>query len=80
MIQKEELEIIKAIAEHLGLTPEELDRDASLRDDLVLGPLELNDLLESLKDKFKVTFEPEEVSNVKTINDLISLVEDNLIA
>lgn len=76
----QEIEIIKAIADHLGLGPEELDRHASLRDDLALGPLEFNDLLEDLKDKFKVTFEPDEVSNIKTINDLVSLVEDNLIA
>lgn len=80
MIQKEELEIIKAIAEHLGLAPEELDRGASLRDDLTLGPLELNDLLEDLQRHFKVTFESEEIANLQTVSDLISLVEDNLIA
>lgn len=80
MIQQQELEIIKAIAEHLGLAPEELDRNASLRDDLTLGPLELNDLLEDLQSSFKVTFEADEIANVRTVSDLIVLVEDNLIA
>lgn len=75
-----EIEIIKAIAEALGLAPGELDRHASLRDDLTLGPLELNDLLEELQSRFKITFEPDEIANVQTVNDLISLVEDNLIA
>ena len=74
-----EIEIIKAIAEHLGLAPEELDRNASLRDDLTLGPLELNDLLDDLKSHFKVSFEAEEISSVQTVNDLIVLIEDNLI-
>lgn len=79
MVQQE-VEIIKAIAEHLGLAPEELDRGASLRDDLTLGTLELNDLLEHLQSRFKVTFEPDEIANLQTVNDLVSLVEDNLIA
>lgn len=80
MVQNEEVEIIKTIAEHLGLAPEELDRNASLGDDLALGPLELNDLLESLKKRFDITFESEEVANLQTVSDLIVLVEDNLIA
>ena len=74
-----EIEIIKKIAEHLGLAPEELDRNASLRDDLALGPLELNDLLDDLKSHFKVSFEPDEIAAVQTVNDLTSLIEDNLI-
>ena len=76
----EDLEIIKAIAEHLGLAPGELDRGASLRDDLTLGPLEVNDLLESLQKRFNIVFESEEVENLKTVSDLIVLVEDNLLA
>ena len=74
-----EIEIIKKIADHLGLTPEELDRNASLRDDLALGPLELNDLLDDLKAHFKVSFEAEEIAHVLTVNDLIVLIEDNSI-
>ena len=74
-----EIEIIKKIADHLGLAPEELDRNASIRDDLTLGPLELNDLLDDLKTHFKVSFEAEELAHVQTVNDLIVLIEDNLI-
>lgn len=75
-----EVEIRKAIAEHLGLAPDELDRNASLRDDLALSPLEINDLLEALKQRFKIDFESDEAANVQTVSDLIVLVEDNLIA
>ena len=77
MIQ--ELEIIQAIAEHLGLSIEDLDRHALLRDDLNLGPIELNDLLTYLSQRFNVSFEGEEVENLKKLDDLIVLVEDNLI-
>lgn len=76
----QELEIIKAIAQNLGLAPEELDREASIRDDLALGPLEINDLLESLQRRFNIVFESDEVENLKTVNDLVVLVEDNLLS
>ncbi len=75
-----EVEIIKAIAEHLGLAPDELDRDAGLRDDLSLGALELNDLLESLQKTFDVTLDPKDLANLQSVNDLIVLIEDNQIA
>ena len=73
------LDIIKAIAEHLALSPEDLDRDALLQEDLGLGPIELNDLLTTLSQKFNITFEAAEVENLHKIEDLISLVEDNLL-
>lgn len=73
------LEIIKTIAEHLGLNPEDLDRHALLREELNLGPIELNDLLSALSNKFNITFDPTEVSTLKKVEDLIVLVEDNLL-
>lgn len=77
MIQ--EIEILQAIAEHLGLSPEDLDRHANLREELNLGPIELNDLLAYLSQKFNVTFDDIDIEDLKKIDDLIVLVEDNLI-
>ncbi len=74
-----EIKIIQAIAEHLGLQSEDLDRHALLREELGLGPVELNDLLSDLSQKFDVSFNPEEVEDLKKIDDLIIVVEDNLI-
>lgn len=74
-----EVQIIQAIAEHLGLQAEDLDRGALLREDLGLGPIELNDLLSNLSQKFNVSFEIDEIKNLKKLSDLIVLVEDNLI-
>jgi len=73
------LEIIKTIAEHLGLNPEDLDRHALLREELNLGPIELNDLLATLSHKFNISFDPSEASGLKQVEDLIVLVEDNLL-
>lgn len=78
-MNNEETEIIKAIADHLALAPEDLDRQALLRDDLNLGPIELNDLLDSLAQRFGVTFEPDDVEHIKKVEDLVMLIEDNLL-
>lgn len=75
----QEVKIIQAIVEHLGLSPEDLDRHALLREELGLGPIELNDLLSYLSKKFDITFDPVEIENLEKVDDLIVLVEDNLI-
>lgn len=72
-------DIIKAIAEHLALNPEDLDRDALLKEELNLGRIELNDLLHDLSQKFGVSFEGEDVEGVKKVEDIIVLIEDNLL-
>lgn len=74
-----EAQIIQAIAEHLGVSVEDLDRHALLREELDLGPIELNDLLVDLSKKFDVSFDSAEVENLKKIDDLIVLIEDNLL-
>ena len=75
----QEAQIIQAIAEHLSLTPEDVDRHALLNEELNLGPIELNDLLADLSQKFDVSFESVDVEDLKSIDDLIVLVEDNLL-
>lgn len=77
MIQ--EKDILEAIAEHLGLSIEDLDRHALLREELNLGPIELNDLLSELSEKFDVTFDPSETQDLRKVDDLIVLIEDNLL-
>lgn len=74
-----DIQIIQAIAEHLGLSPEDLDRHASLREELNLGPIELNDLLSDLSRRFDVGFSAEEIETLEKVDDIIALVEDNLI-
>lgn len=71
--------IISEIADYLGVTPQDLDAHASLRDDLNLGSIELNDLLNHLSSQFHIAFDPEEIAELTTVNDLIVLVEDNSI-
>jgi acyl carrier protein len=71
--------VVDTIAEHLGLAPQDLDKEALLREDLGLGPVELSDLLNELSQKFDITFNPEDLTSLQTVEDLIVLVEDNSI-
>lgn len=73
------IEVIKVITEHLGLNPEDIDRNSSLRDELELSPIELNDLLTSLSHKFNITFNSEDTEHLEKVEDLIGLVEDDLL-
>lgn len=72
-------EIIAAIAKQLGVTPADIDLHASLEEDLGLGPLEKADLIHALSEQFNITFDSVEVEEVKTVNDLVVMIEDLLI-
>lgn len=72
-------DIIKEIADYLALNPEDLDRNALLQEELGISPIELNDLLANLSQKFNVAFEAHEIENLKKIEDIISLIEDHLL-
>lgn len=74
MIQQKE--IIEAIAKHLGVTPQDIDLNASFSDDLSLGPIEMADLLTELSERFNVTFAPTETEGLKTVHDLVVTIED----
>jgi acyl carrier protein len=69
-------EIIAQIAQHLGVTPQDIDHDASLKEDLGLGPIELADMLAALSTIFNVTFNPADVQRLHTVSDLVELIED----
>jgi len=69
-------EIINSIAMHLGVTPQDIDANSFLKDDLGLGPIEIADMLASLARDYKVIFSQEDFQQVKTVNDLVLLIED----
>ncbi|MCL5783873.1 MAG: acyl carrier protein [Patescibacteria group bacterium] len=71
--------IIEAIAESLTLPVADIDMDSSLQDDLGLNPVEVADLVESLSQKFHILFDHHELGQVKTVSDLVELIEDKLL-
>lgn len=69
-------EVIEEIAKHLGVSPQDIDVNASLAENLGLGPVELSDLLQALSQRFKITIEESGVENLQTVNDIVVLIED----
>lgn len=78
-MESSQKEIIGTIAEYLGLLPSDIDRGSLISEDLNLTPLELNDLISYLSKKFDVVLSSEDITEVKSLDDLIVLIEDNLI-
>lgn len=70
-------QVIQSVAEYLGLTPQDIDRSASLREDMNLSSVELNDLFTFLSHKFEVEIPLEDLANIHTVEDLIIAIEDN---
>ena len=71
-----EKEVITEIAIHLGVTPQDIDVNADLADDLGLGPVEMADLIGAISQKFNVNFNPQDLSSIKSVHDLVVVVED----
>ena len=71
-----EKEVITEIAKHLGVTPQDIDVNADLADDLGLGPVEMADLIGAISQKFGVNFNPQDLSSIKSVHDLVVVVED----
>lgn len=69
-------QIIAEIAKHLAVTPQDIDLNATLSEDLGLGPVEVADLLSALSLEFNVTFDQADVENLQTVHDLIVAIED----
>lgn len=68
--------IIAEIAQHLAVTPQDIDVNASFSEDLGLGPVEMADLLSALSEKFGVNFNPSEVEGLKSVHDIVVAIED----
>lgn len=69
-------QVIEEIAKHLGVTPQDIDPNAPLSEGLGLGPIELADLLSALAESFHVTISPNDVEGIRTVNDIVVLIED----
>lgn len=69
-------DVIAEIAKHLGVTPQDIDVNAGMSDDLGLGPVEMADLLAAISQKFDVNFTAQDLAGIKTVHDLVVAVED----
>lgn len=79
IVMVSEQQIIEAIAEILVLPLTDIDIEAHLQEDLGLNPVEVADLFDNLSQKFHIILEPVETEQIKTIGNLIELIEDKML-
>lgn len=72
-------QIIEAIAEDLTLSAADIDPESSLQDDLGLNLIEVADLVHNLSVQLHISFETSEITNIKTVGDLVESIEDKLL-
>ena len=65
------------LAEQLGFD-EELITEATSFEDLGAASLDLVELMMSLEEEFSISADEEELTGIKTVGDVVRLIEDNI--
>ncbi len=68
-------EIKALIAEQLNKKPEDITEDKEIVKDLGADSLDVIEMLMSLEEKFDITVPEEDVVNIKTVGDIIKIIE-----
>ncbi|MDY4128056.1 acyl carrier protein [Peptostreptococcus porci] len=70
--------IREIISEQLNIeNPETLKMDTNLLEDLDADSLDAVEIIMNIEEEFETKIPDEEIDNVKTIGDIISLIESN---
>lgn len=65
------------IVENLGVSEEEVTKDANLIDDLGADSLDAVELSMAIEDEFGVAIEDEEFQKLATVGDILKAIEEN---
>lgn len=66
--------IRKAMAEHLGISEDEIKLESSFQDDLGVDSLEIFEIVMDLEDEFNIEISNEDLENMKTVQDLVEYI------
>ena len=73
------LEVVRdAFVEVRGMNPDEVVPEASLVDDLGVDSLDAIEIILALETHYDKEFDGEDLSNIKTVGDVVSIVENIL--
>ena len=61
----------------IGKDTDEISKDANLIEDVGLDSLNVLEVFGMIEEKFNVVVDPEEISEMKTINDIVNIIENN---
>ena len=68
----------KNLAEQLELDADEITLDSSLVEDLGIDSLDFVDIVMSLEDEFDTESPEEDMTDIKTVGDIVKYIEDKL--
>ena len=68
--------VLQILAEHLNMEPEDLEPEMDFVDDLNQDSIELVELIMSLEDEFGIEVDEEKLEQVRTVGDVLDLVEE----
>ena len=68
----------KILSEQLELDADEITLDSSLVEDLGIDSLDFVDIVMSLEDEFDTEFPEEDMTDIKTVGDIVKYIEDKL--
>nr|WP_180499202.1 acyl carrier protein [Peptoniphilus nemausensis] len=68
--------VLNIIAEQLNMEPEDLEPEMDFVDDLNQDSIELVELIMSLEDEFGIEVDEEKLEQVRTVGDVLDLVEE----
>ena len=63
------------ICEQLGKSPDKVDLNTKIVEDLGADSLDVVEMLMTLEDEFNVTVSDEESVNLKTVGDIVKLID-----
>ncbi len=72
------VEKLKTILQPFLFDGASIETESDLFDDLGLDSLEVMDLVVTVEDEFKITFEDSEVKELRKVNEVLSLIETKL--
>lgn len=67
----------KIICEQFGTETDKVTMESSILEDFEADSLDLVDLAMSLEDEFDIEVPDEELENIKTVGDIVKLIEEN---
>jgi len=66
------------ISKETGVSPEEITLNAHFEDDLNVDEFEFANLMVTVEEAFNIEITPGDIEKIKTVQDLLHYVEDNL--
>lgn len=68
----------KIIVEHLGVDEHKVVDNANINDDLGADSLDAIELCMAVEEEFKIEITDAEIDNIKTVDDIVKLVDKKL--